>query len=150
MCRKQSGHVLLVADQEDSRDGTLELGDRRHCLRDVSVCVRARFFVVLFCRLFFRRGRSWGSYPTFLDMGVFRSHFDVKIEGWTRANEMRYGTSSARGRRVVARICACSRRCVVGFQSPRNGNGPIVDGSSLLSSGADPTFLRFRVEKAWT
>jgi len=85
MRREESSHVLLVTDQEDSRDGTLELGDRRHCLGDVSVCVRARFFVVLLRRLFFRRGRSRRErHPTFLDMRVFGSHVDVGVEGWVR------------------------------------------------------------------
>ena len=53
MRRKESSHVLLVTDQEDSRDRTLELGDCGHCLRNVSVRVWARFFVVLLRRRFF-------------------------------------------------------------------------------------------------
>lgn len=84
---EESSHVLFVTDQEDSRDGTLELGDCRHRLRDVSVSVWTRFLVVLFRRLFSRGGSSRGCCPTFLDMGVFWRHAGVEVGGDGREGE---------------------------------------------------------------
>lgn len=86
MSGKQSSHIMLVTDQENSGDGSFELGHRRQRLRDLLVCVWTRFFVVLLCRRLLRRGRRWRGCATFLDMGIFGSHADsveVEVSGKT-------------------------------------------------------------------